>query len=371
LNKNYIFGTIRFAVVLLIAIAGLYLAWYVSGLIYPFIIAFVLAYIMNPVVDFLEGKLRFPRALAAFVSLILLFGMAAGLVTLLITEIIAASSYLLEVLPDNFAKLVTYLQEFTVNNIMPLYNDLLAKFNRLGDSQQETIMENIRNFGTGLTKKGQEILTAILVGLKTFLGALPNTATVLIFILLATFFISNDWHRIRRGAKRMMPNRVQGYSHYISEDLKRALVGFIKAQFTLISMTTVIVLIGLLILRVPYAITIALITGMVDLLPYLGTGAVFVPWIIYCYFTGNTSLAVGLLVLYIVVIVQRQLMEPKILSSNIGLDPLPTLIALFVGFKLFGFLGLIIGPVTLVILKTLYDANVFRDLWRFIKGGNA
>ncbi|MBO9130613.1 sporulation integral membrane protein YtvI [Bacillus sp. 165] len=368
MNKNYVFGTIRFAVVLVIAVTGFYLAWYVSGLIYPFIIAFLLAYIMNPIVNFLERKVRFPRALAAFFSLILMFGILAGLVTLLVTEIIAASSYLLEVLPDNFAKLITYLQEFTVNTIMPLYNDLLAKFNRLEDSQQQTIMDNIRNFGTDLTEKGQEILTDILRGLKTFLGALPNTATVLIFVLLATFFISNDWYRIGRWLKRFMPNRVQGYSHYITEDLKKALFGFVKAQFTLISMTTVIVLVGLLILHVPYAITIALITGLVDLLPYLGTGAVFVPWIIYCYFTGNTTLAIGLLILYIVVIVQRQLMEPKVLSSNIGLDPLPTLIALFVGFKLFGFFGLIIGPVSLVILKTLYNANIFSDLWRFIKG---
>ena len=102
-------------------------------------------------------------------------------------------------------------------------------------------------------------------------------------------------------------------------------------------MTTVIVLIGLLILRVPYAITIAIITGVVDLLPYLGTGAVFVPWVIYVFFTGDTAFAIGLLILYIVVIVQRQIMEPKVLSSNIGLDPLATLVALFVGFKLFGF----------------------------------
>ena len=89
---------------------------------------------------------------------------------------------------------------------------------------------------------------------------------------------------------------------------------------------------------------------------------------IYASINGDMGLAIGLGVLYIIVLVQRQVMEPKILSSSIGLDPLATLIALFVGFKLIGFLGLIVGPVTLVIISTLYRANVFHDIWAFIKG---
>jgi predicted PurR-regulated permease PerM len=83
------------------------------------------------------------------------------------------------------------------------------------------------------------------------------------------------------------------------------------------------------------------------------------------------SLAIGLGVLYLVVLVQRQVMEPKVLSSNIGLDPLATLIALFVGFKLIGFLGLIAGPVTLVIITTLHRAHVFKDVWSYIMGKEA
>ncbi|WP_028400822.1 sporulation integral membrane protein YtvI [Ectobacillus panaciterrae] len=368
MNRNVLYIGLRLLFVLGLTFLGLYLLFYVSGLVYPFIIALIIAYMINPIVNFLDRKLRFPRALAVFVTLVLVFGAIVGLVTLLVIETIAALNYLLEILPDKFPKLVAYLQDVLVHNVMPLYNDLATKFNRLGESQQHTITTNIQNLGIDLTNKAKSLLTGIIAGLTNFLGVLPTTVTVLIFILLATFFISNDWYRIGGGLKRLLPKRLHGYGQTIFEDLQKALFGFIKAQFTLISMTTVIVLIGLLVLRVPYAITIALITGLVDLLPYLGTGTVFVPWIIYVWLTGDTTFAVGLLILYIVVIVQRQLMEPKVLSSNIGLDPLPTLIALFVGFQLYGFLGLIIGPVTLVLLKTLYNAHVFRDLWIFIKG---
>ena len=129
-------------------------------------------------------------------------------------------------------------------------------------------------------------------------------------------------------------------------------------------------LIGLLILNIPYAITIALLIGLVDLPPYLGVGAVLVPWFLYLFFTGNTKLGLGLLIIYGVIVVVRQLLEPNLLSSNVGLDPLLTLIALFVGLKLFGFLGIIIGPVTVVVILALHRAQVFRDIWMFIKGEN-
>ena len=171
-----------------------------------------------------------------------------------------------------------------------------------------------------------------------------------------------------RNGSLLLPKRAKTNSRTVFVDLKRAFFGFIKAQLTLISITTIIILIGLLVLRVNYAITIALVTGLVDIIPYLGTGLIFVPWIIYEFITGDINLAIGLVVLYVIVLVQRQIMEPKVLSSNIGMDPLATLISLFVGFKLIGFLGLIVGPITLVILTTLQKANVFHDVWTFIKG---
>ena len=186
--------------------------------------------------------------------------------------------------------------------------------------------------------------------------------------MLATFFISKDWYKFKATLKTILPQKVRTSGQKISEELKKALLGFIRAQATLISITTTIVLIGLLILRVDYAITIALLIGLVDILPYLGTGLVFVPWIIYLAFSGSLPLAIGLGVLYLIVLIQRQVMEPKVLSSSIGLDPLATLISLFIGYKLLGFLGLAAGPVALVILRTLHSAGVYEDLWNFVIG---
>jgi sporulation integral membrane protein YtvI len=368
LDKKYLYRTVRFTIVIAIIVFALLSFYYLSKVTYPFIIALVIAFFINPIVNMFEKKLRMPRGLAVFVALIIIFALFAGLVTLLVAEIVTGANYLAKVVPEHLDTLIGFIEEYITGQIIPLYNQLTGMFKQLDDGQQNTIINNIQNVGTTIGSTVGTFIQNLFGNIPVILSWFPNAATVLIFSLLATFFISKDWDRFSRFGSRILPERAKSSSKTVIVDLQKALFGFLKAQLTLISITTVIILIGLLVLRVDYAITIALITGVVDIIPYLGTGAVFVPWIIYEVITGDIGLAVGLGVLYLLVIVQRQVMEPKILSSNIGIDPLATLIALFVGFKLIGFLGLIIGPVTLVIISTLYRANVFHDLWTFIKG---
>lgn len=368
MSHQYLYSTLRFLFVVAAVTLGTIAIYYTATVTYPFIIAFFIAFTINPFVNYLEKKAKMPRSLAVILTLVLLFAILAGLVTLLIAEIVSGTQYLAEVVPSHFQTLVVYIEGFFASQIIPLYNDWAALFKNLDTSQQDTIMNNIQSVGTKIATTVGQFIQGVLQNIPKLLGWLPNAATVIIFSLLATFFISKDWYRLSGTIQHLLPNKARTSGRTVFINLKQALFGFIKAQATLISITTVIVLIGLLILRVDYAITIALIIGLVDILPYLGTGIVFVPWIIYAAVSGNVPFAIGLGVLYIVVLVQRQIMEPKVLSSSIGLDPLATLIALFVGFKLLGFLGLIAGPVVLVIIRALHSANVFHDLWRFITG---
>ncbi|MFD1737119.1 sporulation integral membrane protein YtvI [Bacillus salitolerans] len=368
MNSKLIFQILRFLFVLAIIIGGAVACYYLSTITYPFIIALVIAYMINPLVNIFEKKVKMPRTVAVFVVLILAFGIIAGLLTLLIAEIINGSNYLAANVPQHFEKLVTYIEQLFAAQIIPFYNQLTNTFENLDPGQKETILSNIESFAGNIIDQGKNVLESILSSIPQAVSWIPNAATVIIFALLATFFISKDWYNLSNRFSKLLPKKARESGKSVFTDLKKALFGFIKAQATLISITTVIVLIGLLFLRVEYAITIALLIGIVDVLPYLGTGLVFVPWIVYSFFTGDMAFTISLLVLYIIIIVQRQIMEPKILSSSIGLDPLATLVSLFVGFKLFGFLGLIIGPVTLVIIKTLHSAHVFQDIWSYIIG---
>ncbi len=368
LDLKYVYRTIRFIIVIGAVMLGILAFYYLSKVTYPFLIGIIIAFIMNPLVNLLENKVRMPRVLAVFISLVLIIAVFAGLVTLLIAEIVTGANYLATVVPDHLDTIINYIENFVADQIIPIYNHMTSAFNKLDVGQQNTIMTNIQNVGKNVATTVGSFLQNLFLKIPNLISWIPGAATLLIFSLLATFFISKDWYKLSALGSKILPNKAKVSGRTVFVDLKKALVGFLKAQLTLISITAVIILIGLLILRVDYAITIALITGIVELLPYVGTGIVFVPWILYEIISGDTGLAIGLGVLYIIVIVQRQIIEPKILSSSIGLNPLATLIALFIGFELIGFLGLILGPVTLVVIGALYRANVFHDLWDFIKG---
>ncbi|MFT9600872.1 sporulation integral membrane protein YtvI [Mesobacillus sp.] len=368
MNLVYLHRTLRFISVIGIVVAGALALFFVSKVTYPFIIGFLIAFMMNPLVNFFQTRAKMPRSLAVLISLVLIMLVFAGLITLLVVEIASGAEYLAKVVPEHLVTLIDYIEHLFAAQLIPLYNQLTGMFQSLESGQQDTIMDNIQNVGATIGTTTGNFIKDFFEKIPNILSWFPNAATVLIFSLLGTFFISKDWYRLSAMGTRFLPNRARTSSKTVFDDLKKALFGFVRAQATLVSITTVIILIGLLILRIDYAITIALVTGIVDIIPYLGTGAVFVPWIIYEAIAGEMSTAIGLGVLYVVVLVQRQIMEPKILSSSIGLDPLATLIALFVGFKTIGFLGLIVGPVILVIFNTLQRANVFRDIWTFIKG---
>ncbi|GAM14741.1 sporulation integral membrane protein YtvI [Mesobacillus selenatarsenatis] len=368
MNLVYLHRTLRFIFVIGIVVAGALALFFVSKVTYPFIIGFLIAFMMNPLVNFFQTRAKMPRSLAVLISLVLIMLVFAGLITLLVVEIASGAEYLAKVVPEHLVTLIDYIEHLFAAQLIPLYNQLTGMFQSLESGQQDTIMDNIQNVGATIGTTTGNFIKDFFEKIPNILSWFPNAATVLIFSLLGTFFISKDWYRLSAMGTRFLPNRARTSSKTVFDDLKKALFGFVRAQATLVSITTVIILIGLLILRIDYAITIALVTGIVDIIPYLGTGAVFVPWIIYEAIAGEMSTAIGLGVLYVVVLVQRQIMEPKILSSSIGLDPLATLIALFVGFKTIGFLGLIVGPVVLVIFNTLQRANVFRDIWTFIKG---
>ncbi|MCA1064394.1 sporulation integral membrane protein YtvI (plasmid) [Rossellomorea sp. AcN35-11] len=361
--------TIRVLIVLLSVVAVYHLSFYLSTLIYPFLIGLFIAVIINPIVNFFELKFNIHRGLSVLLSLFLGFSLFALLTTLLIYELIAGSTYLAKAIPPHINSLTLIIEEHISYTLMPTYNLLASEFNNLDISYQKTIIENLKKFGENFSSSLGTIVEDTFKSIPLIISKIPNYATVVIVSLLSTFFISKDWNKFKLLFYRHTPEGIQQKLKHVTKNLKHALMGFIKAQLILISMTGFIVLIGLLILQVEHPFTIAIAISLVDLLPYLGTGLVFVPWILYSFFTGNVGIGIGLSILYMIVIIQRQIAEPKVLSSNIGLDPLATLLALFVGFKLIGLSGLIIGPIVLVFFKALYQAHVFKDIWRFIMNG--
>ncbi|NMM53729.1 sporulation integral membrane protein YtvI [Paenibacillus aquistagni] len=358
------FLRVLFIVCLSLAIfAALYV---MVPLLYPFILAWLIALLMNPLVNGMQQLFRFPRWLSVTVALGLFFSamltITAAAITRIVKEIISLSFSIQDYL-DQWRELFMHmLEQEEVQNLLFAINSLYSDNPNL----QDTINANIAKTAESVTNTITTLVSGLLNSIVLILSSLPNIATITLVVLLAAFFISKDWKRWLTLVKSVVPKNMHKPIQTIWADLQKALFGYLRAQFILISITAVVITIGLMMIGVDYAVTIGMLIGIVDLLPYLGVGAVMVPWIAYCFITGNASIGIGLSILYGIVLVARQVMEPKVLASSVGLDPLLTLVAMFVGLKLFGVFGLIIGPVSLVIGAAIHRANLWGDLQRYI-----
>lgn len=365
LQKQLLRG-IWVAIVITAVIAAVY---YITPLVAPFLFAWFIAYILNPLVNLLQRRARIPRWLAVTVSLLLLLAVSVGLITVAVTNIVLEINGLSVMIQNNLNEWKTWFTDYVNSEpIQNLIERFITYYNE-NPQYQNTIQSNLTSTGKTVTDFVSLVVKFILDNIVALITSLPNMATVTIVALLASFFISNDWARLRSKLNEWTPDFILQPTRLVWLDLQKALFGYLRAQLILISITALFVIIGLMILRVKYALTIGLLIGLVDLMPYLGTGAAMVPWIAYSFIQHDYYLGIGLSILYGIILVARQILEPKVLASSIGLDALPTLIAMYVGLKLFGFLGLIIGPVSLILLATFHRSGVFRGLWRYIVYG--
>ncbi|MNH74999.1 hypothetical protein D3C87_398490 [compost metagenome] len=355
-------------VIAVLVLIGLAFYWLIP-LVYPFLIAWLIAYAMNPFTRFLQKRVKLPRWLAVTLGLLVYFGGAFIILSAVVTRSVKELIHLTQSFDLHIEKwksfFINWAQSDGIQNIIGEIN----KFIQNNPDYQHTINQNINRTTETISSMVTRIVTGFLNGIVNLLTSLPNLGVILIVVMLATFFISKNWERHMRTMTGWVPLPFRKTAKDVWSDLQKALFGYLRAQFIMISITAVIVLIGLLILGVDSAFTFALLIGFVDLLPYLGVGTIMVPWLVYAYLSGDIRLGIGLSILYGIILIARQLIEPKVLASSVGLDPLPTLIGMFVGLKLFGVLGLIIGPVSFVVISAVNRANVFRDLRNYIVNG--
>lgn len=340
--------------------------YFIVPLILPFIIAWFIAYIVNPLVNFMQKRLRFPRWLGSSIALLLFFGVISAIITLLVSRIVIEIMKFSKIFSENFQFWFEDIMGFINSERLQGIISQILSFYSENEQYHATIDQNISNIGERITAKITSFIGYLFEAVITIITSLPNLTFVFVIAILAAFFISKDWHKLVGWMFSFVSEKIKKSTLTVWSDLQNALFGYVRAQLIMISITAVFIIIGLMILKVDYALTIGLLIGLVDLLPYLGVGLVMVPWIIYAFFQGDLFLGIGLSVLYGIVLVVRSSIEPKVLASSIGLNALATLVAMVIGVKLFHVAGILIGPVTLIFLIALHKAGVFRDIKEYI-----
>ncbi len=224
------------------------------------------------------------------------------------------------------------------------------RFGIFGDIIPEELREQIASAFKGAVGS---LLTSVAEGLTRFAASVPRALIFVIISVIATIYFSLDLENINLGIKKLLPERVFELSVKVKDGFLSVGVKYLKAYSLIMLITFFLMLIGLSVLRVRGAAPIALIIAVLDILPVLGVGTVLVPWSIFSFFSGNTFMGIGLLILLLVNEITRQILEPKIIGKNLNIHPLLTLILLYSGYALFGFAGLILLPLAAVIINIL------------------
>lgn len=191
---------------------------------------------------------------------------------------------------------------------------------------------------------------------------MPSFLLSSLVALVASCYIAKDFNRLLRFVKELCGKRITENFIRVKKIFFESVFKLIKGYLILSFLAYIVLTIGLLILRVKYAPIIAIFIALVDILPVIGVGTVMVPWAVISVFLGNYNFAVGITILYSILLLVRNFSEPKIIGGQIGINPLFTLLAIFIGFKIFGVIGLILFPITLIVVIRYYKDELEEGL---------
>lgn len=310
----------------------------------PFWLGYLISRPLCKAADFLKPKIRLPDALLALILMVLLLGIGGTLVFRLGLLIVVSVQKLIPLIPGWIEGLRTYSQT-VLQVIERVYLNLPEESAGILSSAFSSIVESLSGM---LSIAAQTSLKALM--------SLPRILIAFLIILLSTFFFTADRVRINYHFRPYIKKYIHEnpYFQTFRQDVMLVAVGYLKAQLTLMTVTFSISLIGLLILGIHNAFPIALGIGLVDVIPALGPAAVYVPWAISKIILSDASTAVKLLILYSVVTVIRQLLEPKVVGHHIGIHPLLTMLSLYLGVRFLGLSGILLGPLTAITILAYY-----------------
>ena len=322
----------------------------------PFVVGWILALLANPLVRFLERRVKLVRRhssmLIIIAALAIVIGLFYGAGLLVYREMGSFLADAPEIYQSVIAEIENALQngrklaEYFPQNLQP---PLLA------------FSDNLDGLFGKLVSRAAEPTVQIAGHVAK---SIPNLLVNMVIIILSSYLFLADRESIMRWLKGHLPAFIFRYIEYMKRDAKGLIGGYFLAQFRIMCVVALILAAGFLVLGVRYGVLLAFLTAILDFLPIFGTGTVLFPWAVVKLFAGEYAYATGLILLYILTQVVRQIIQPKIVGESMGLPPLMTLFLLYLGFKLRGLTGMILAvPVGLVFIN-FYKYGAFDSMIR-------
>lgn len=360
IDMSYWTRVLRRILVFVFTLLGLFLAFKLSVFYMPFLIAFIISLMIEPLIRLIMRKTKLTRKGSSIIIFIIVSGIILGALVWGIITLFSEASNLLQGLNDYVDKAYKLFQGFIDS----------LDFNKINVSEQ--VLGIIQNSTDGILNGLSTWVRGFLNGVINVVTSIPTISIYFVITVMALYFICVDKVYILDQIEHHVPSLwVKKVGIHLRE-LTKTLGGYLKAQATLIFVSFIVSLIGLYVLKfvgfaIEYPLLMALFIGFVDALPILGSGTVMVPWAIIAGLNGDLNLGIAIIVLLIIMSVVRQFLEPRLVSKNIGVHPIFTLIAMYTGFKFLGILGILFGPIILIIFKnvfaTLIDDGVLKSIF--------
>ena len=358
--KRFDFKKLYFILYIILVLIVVYLLFKLGIFLFPFTLALFFSIMTQPFSRFLEKKLKFSQKIATIVSIVLFLVIFLGFISLSALRL-SGEIYKLSINLNKYSK-----------EAQSLWNTAIDKIYSLLGYFPEGFDEQVKNSINGFIRIGTSKLGSFINSLINFITSIPTIILYICITILSTFFISLDKNKIMAFLEQQFPKSWIKKVYNIKREMFNVLGSYIRAQIILMTICFFELLISFNILsflkfNLPYPLIFSIVICIIDALPILGAGAVLLPWSLISFVTGDINLGLALLVIYFLVLSVRQMLEPKLISQNLGVHPLVTLISMYSGFKFFGVIGFLIGPVVMIILKNVFSRELeigfFREIF--------
>lgn len=358
-DYRYWLDVIKKIIIFALSVFLIYIGFKISLFYIPFLIAFALSLLIEPLIKFCMKKFKMRRKFSAILIFTIILSIIIGLIVWGIATLVSEAS--------NFLNNINLY----IDKISNESQNLISKFNFDKIKLSDELTSILQNSSGEFIQTASDWVKNILTKLLNTLTSLPTIGLYIVITILALYFMCTDKIYMLDQIEHHLPEKwVKNLTRHLKA-LTKALGCYLKAQLKLILISFIISLIGLYAfsisgMNIKYPLMAAIGIAIVDALPIFGSGTVMVPWAVISAFNGDIRLGVAILVLWIVMCIVRQIIEPKIVSGQIGIHPIFTLIAMYTGFRFLGFIGMFVGPIVLIILKNIYEVRIDKGFVKSI-----
>lgn len=342
--------TKKFLILALLIVLLILFLTFVLPLAVPILLALITAFFLEPIVKWCKEKFKWNRKTAVITVFILFLLLITATLYFTITQLVGQIIQLTKIAPDYF------------NTLSLSWMNVQSKLFSFTQGMPIEVVTSIKNELDEFLNTMQKAILGIVSynSISKLLTGIPNFLVSFIVYIITLFLFMLDLTDLKKMVFRHLTPATAEKVRFMTSRLNSVIFGFMKAQLLASLFILVGSFIGLLFIAPKYAIIMSIVIWIIDIIPILGSIAIVGPWSLYQFVIGDIAMGTKLAILALVLLVIRRAVEPKLMGSQIGLSPLATLIAMFIGLQIFGFLGLIIGPFVVIIFTTAKEAGIIK-----------